>query len=165
MFSDKSKLELNVMLPDQISLENTPITNMHYLQFVCEESCSVVFQLPDVTRFIITIQVRILLGGLYMISLVFSPYLLIQYIYTHVYNERLADRQRGRNKEWERERERVRQTAIQNMGKKIYGPFAELVEHSVWIRRLWVKIPSVSRHFFAQNLWHFHKNIRSWVEN
>ena len=39
------------------------------------------------------------------------------------------------------------------------------LEHSAWIRRLWVRVPLRSRHFLSQKLWHFHKNTRSCVEN
>ena len=40
-----------------------------------------------------------------------------------------------------------------------------LLKHSAWIRRLGVRVPLSSRHFLSQKLWHFHKNIRSCVEN
>ena len=39
------------------------------------------------------------------------------------------------------------------------------LDHSAWIQRLGVRFPFRSRHFLSQNLWHFHKNIRSCGEN
>ena len=39
------------------------------------------------------------------------------------------------------------------------------LEHSAWIRRLWVGVPLRSRHFLSQKCWHVHKNNRSCVEN
>ena len=39
-----------------------------------------------------------------------------------------------------------------------------MLEHSAWIRRLWVRVPLRLRHFLSQKLWHFNKNIRSNVE-
>ena len=38
-------------------------------------------------------------------------------------------------------------------------------EKDPFIRRLVGQVPLRSRHFLFQNLWHFHKNIFSWVEN
>ena len=40
-----------------------------------------------------------------------------------------------------------------------------MLEHSAWIRRLWVRVPLRSRHFLSQQLWCINKNIRSNVEN
>ena len=38
-------------------------------------------------------------------------------------------------------------------------------EHSAWIRKLGVRASLMSRHFLSPKPWHFHKNIRSCVEN
>ena len=43
--------------------------------------------------------------------------------------------------------------------------FQMWLEHSAWIRRLWVRVPLRSRHFQSQKLWHFPKNTRSCIEN
>ena len=55
------------------------------------------------------------------------------------------------------------------MGQQKSGPDSSngyRVEHSVWIRRLGVRVPLTSRHFFLSlKRWHFHKNTRSCVEN
>ena len=39
------------------------------------------------------------------------------------------------------------------------------LEHSAWIGRLGVRVSLRSKHFLSQKLRHFHKDIRSWVEN
>ena len=49
--------------------------------------------------------------------------------------------------------------------KYIYIYINRLLEHSAWTRWLGVRVLLRSKHFLPQNLWHFHKNTRSCVEN
>ena len=48
---------------------------------------------------------------------------------------------------------------------KCLALIAQMVRAFAWIRRLGVRVPLKLRHFLSQKLWHFHKNIRSCVEN
>ena len=53
---------------------------------------------------------------------------------------------------------------IKNMGQQMSGP-DKSNGYSALIRRLGVRFPLRSRLFLSEKLWHFHKNIRSCVEN
>ena len=47
----------------------------------------------------------------------------------------------------------------------ILSAYIPALKHSAWIRRSGVRVPLRSRHFLSKKFWHFHKNIRSCVEN
>ena len=60
-------------------------------------------------------------------------------------------------------------TAIASIQKhgtaNIWPWYLKWLDHSAWIWRSGVPVPLRSGHFLSQNLWHFHKNTCSCVEN